>query len=587
MCHRNRNRLFFILLWGVLSVVLQSVGRFHFYHIEQYQLFLFDKTYVFSTLRKVGGLSLLSYEFLAQFFIYPYAGALITSTLLTLTGVSVYLLLRRIDRDSMFVYILSLLPVFSLLFIQLDFNYIMQGTVAYLMASVSLYVYWKFGSVRWKLAYSVLCTFLLFWWGGPVAVLFAMTVAVRELFSKSAQGFLLLIPCAEAFLLAYLSVRYAFVGEYRFAILPDLYYQKSLVPSGLLLYMSWISLWLGMVATVLLRSRCKSWSGKKGIAGIAVQVILSGFILFYGIRAYGDRRSLKFKEMEYYNRCGRFDKIIDMNRGAVSNYLYLCFLNLSLAKKGELADRLFTFDQKGPQSLFIPMNNSHMSSMLLCDIYYAIGHTGAAMNMAFEANISSPGHRTGRMLQRLVETNLIYGEYAVAEKYIALLEKSFYYRSWAREMRRYLYNEKAVNGNPEFEKRRKSLPENDFLFSAQLQDRELIALSVSNPENRTPIEYVGAMYLLMKNMDLFKGLIDTYWGTEVLSALPLSFQEAVIVLNENDSASWEERGVSRAVIMRFEQFKKFVLENKNNPRPADFVKKSYGDTYWYYFMFKQ
>lgn len=583
---RNKNILFFILLWLILSVFLQSVYKFHFYHIEQYQLFLFDNGYVFSTLKKVGGLSLLLYEFLAQFFIYPYAGALITSTLLTVTGFLIHIVLRRIDKDSIFVYLWSLLPVFSLLFIQLDFNYFMQGTIAYLMALLLLYAYWKLGNIRWRLGYAVLAAFFLFWWGGSVAVLFVISIFVKELCSGLSRSYLFLIPCAEVLLLACLSVRYAFIGEYRFAVLPDMYYQKSLIPSGLLLYSSWILFPLGMIATYFLRSK-KTGSGKKRYAGIVVQVILAGFAFFYGVKMYGDQRSIRFKEMEYYCRNKQFDKIIEMNKGDVSNYLYLCFLNLSLAEKGELADRMFTFDQKGPQSLFIPMSNSHMSSMLLCDIYYTIGHTGAAMNMAFEANIGSPGHRTGRMLQRLIETNLIYGEYAVAEKYIALLEKSFYYRDWAGGMRRYLYDDEEVGRNPAFEKRRKSLPKEDFLFSAQLQDKELISLSVSNPENRTPIAYAGAMYLLMKNLDLFKELVDKYRGTEVLPVLPLSFQEAVIILNENDSGSWREKGVSQPVITRFEQYKKFILENKNKPRLADFVKKSYGDTYWYYFMFKQ
>ena len=583
---RNKNILFFILLWLILSVFLQSVYKFHFYHIEQYQLFLFDNDYVFSTLKKAGGLSLLLYEFLAQFFIYPYAGALITSTLLTVTGFLIHIILRRIDKDSTFVYLWSLLPVFSLLFIQLDFNYFMQGTIAYLMALLLLYAYWKLGNIRWRLGYAVLAAFFLFWWGGSVAVLFVISIFVKELCSGPSRSYLFLIPCAEVLLLACLSVRYAFIGEYRFAVLPDMYYQKSLIPSGLLLYSSWILLPLGMIATYLLRSK-KTGSGKKRYAGIVMQVILAGFAFFYGVKMYGDQRSIRFKEMEYYCRNKQFDQIIEMNKGDVSNYLYLCFLNLSLAEKGELADKMFTFDQKGPQSLFIPMSNSHMSSMLLCDIYYTIGHTGAAMNMAFEANIGSPGHRTGRMLQRLVETNLIYGEYAVAEKYIALLEKSFYYRDWAGGMRRYLYDDEEVGRNPAFEKRRKSLPKEDFLFSAQLQDKELISLSVSNPENRTPIAYAGAMYLLMKNLDLFKELVDKYRGTEVLPVLPLSFQEAVIILNENDSGSWLEKGVSQPVITRFEQYKKFILENKNKPRLADFVKKSYGDTYWYYFMFKQ
>jgi hypothetical protein len=578
--------VFFILLWLILSVFLQSVYRFHFYHIEQYRLFLFDGDYLFSALQKTGGLSLLIGEFLTQFFIYPYAGALITSVLPAGAGVLLRIIFRRMDGGLTGGYLRSLLPVFSLLFIQLDFNYFIQGTVAYLMALLCLCVYGKIGNVRGRAAYAVLSAFLLFWWGGSVAVLFVISVFAGEWLSAPSRCRLFLVPCAEVLLLAFLSVRYAFVGEYRFALLPDMYYQEALKPPGILLYMPWILLPLSMAAGRLLRS-VKTRGGKKRYAGILLRTVLAGSAFFYGLEAYGDRRSLKFKEMEYHCRNRRFDRIIEMNRGEISNYLYLCFLNLALAEKGELAGRMFTFDQKGPQSLFIPMNNSHVSSMLLCDIYYAIGHTGAAMQMAFEANVGSPGHRTGRMLQRLVETNLICGEYAVAEKYIALLEKSLYYRNWAKGMRRYLGDDEAVSRNPELGKRRRSLPAANFLFSAQPRDRDLISLSVSNPDNRTAIEYAGAMYLLMKQSTLFGELIDKYLGTEALPGLPLSFQEAVIVLNENDPASWREKGVSRPVIARFEQYKRFILENRNKPRVADYVKKSFGDTYWYYFMFKQ
>lgn len=575
----------FLLLWLLLLIFLQWRYEFHFYHIEQYQLFLFDGEYIFSTLMKTGGVSLLLSDFFAQFFMYPFAGAFITSFLLMLTGVLTYRCLRRVDKDSNFIYLFSFVPVLSLLCMHFDFNYFLQGTVAYLTALLFFNLYFLFRSLRGRVAYSMIATLLLFQLCGPVAGLFAVVVFIKELFEQPRTCYLFLLPCLEVFFLAYMSVRLNWIGEYRFALLPDMYYHRSLEPQRTI-YFSWIALPLVVAAVSWLRTK-NALSGKKRKFGWAFQLLASIALFGWSIHQYGEARSLKYKEMEYYLRTKQYDRIIEMNQGRVSNYLYGCLLNLSLAEKGELADRMFTFEQNGPMSLFIQMNNTHVATTLLSDIYYTAGHTGGAMMMAFEANMSCPGFRSGRTLQRLVETNLIYGEHAVAEKYVNMLAKSLYYRSWAKDMRQYLYDDEAIRRNPAFDKRIKSLPKENFLFTAQILDWELLCLSESNPENRTAMEYAGSMYLLMKNMNLFKNFIDTYYGTEVLPTLPLSFQEAVIVMYESEPASWKERGISDAVIARFEQYKKFILEHKNKPRLAEFVKKTYGDTYWYYFMFKQ
>ncbi len=582
---KHKKILLCLLLWLILSFFLQVIYKFHFFHIEQYQLFLFDSDYLRANMMKVGGFALLISEFLLQFFIYPYAGALVTSLLLTLVGALTFRLIKRIDPDSGLIYLLSLLPVLSLLFMHFDFNYFTQGTVSYLLMLFLFNLFFLFKDIVIRLVYSVVAVFILFYLCGSVAVLLALLVFVKEFFENLRKSLLFLIPCAEAVLLACLSVQFGVIGEYRLALLPDLYFQFSLTPPSII-YLSWIIFPFVIAAAYLLRSK-KRLIGKKKIIGLCIQFLTIGAVCFWGVNHYGDFRSLKYKEMEYYYRTKQFDKIIDMNKGRITNYLYGCLLNLSLAKKGELADRVFTFEQNGPQSLLLRMNNTYLSTVLLCDIYYTIGHTGGAMNMAFEANISVPGYQSGRMLQYLIETNLIYGEYPVAEKYIAILEKSFYYSDWAKGMRRYLYNEDEVRKNPEFNTRRKSLSKEDFLFTAELSDKEFSRLFESNPENRTLIEYMGSMYLLMKNLNLFNGLIDKYYGTEILPVLPLSFQEAVIVMTESDAGSWKEQGVSEAVIVRFEQYRKLILENKNRPNLPELVKKMYGDTYWYYFMFKK
>ena len=72
----------------------------------------------------------------------------------------------------------------------------------------------------------------------------------------------------------------------------------------------------------------------------------------------------------------------------------------------------------------VAWNKSTTISALLSDVYFTMGNVAAAQEMAFESNIGALCDGNPRMTQRLVQTNLIYGAYPVAEKYIAVLENT-------------------------------------------------------------------------------------------------------------------------------------------------------------------
>jgi hypothetical protein len=57
---------------------------------------------------------------------------------------------------------------------------------------------------------------------------------------------------------------------------------------------------------------------------------------------------------------------------------------------------------------------------------------------------------SGRELSRLVETNLITGQYEVALKYISLLEHTLFYRSWAKQMRQLATNPELIKRSPKY-----------------------------------------------------------------------------------------------------------------------------------------
>ena len=120
---RYKQILFSLILFVLLGGFLQITSKFHFFYIEQLQLFQFSGDYLADKISNPGGLSLIIGEFLTQFFITPYAGPFIIAATLTSIGLTMRAIIRQINPDKE-LFLLYLLPVLSLLLIQYDFNYL-------------------------------------------------------------------------------------------------------------------------------------------------------------------------------------------------------------------------------------------------------------------------------------------------------------------------------------------------------------------------------------------------------------------------------------------------------------------------------
>ena len=85
--------LLYTLLFGVAVLLFFGLAYPHHLHYqEQYQLFLFDSTYVWEIVKLPGGLADLLGRFCTQFFLFAWVGALIIALLLS----AVQLLIHRL-----------------------------------------------------------------------------------------------------------------------------------------------------------------------------------------------------------------------------------------------------------------------------------------------------------------------------------------------------------------------------------------------------------------------------------------------------------------------------------------------------------
>ena len=576
---------FWLIVFGALFAFLQMCFEYHFYYIEQSQLFLFSEAYIRNKLLLPGGFSMLVAEFLVQFFIRPYVGALVTAVLLTGVGVCTAGIVKRIAPVSG-LFILYVLPMLALLFMHFDFNYRVQGTVCYLMMMALLCGYMRIRNDLFRLVAGCVLVPVLFWLAGSIAVLFAGMVCLFEGLRKTPKWYISLIGVAEVLLLGVGTVYFSLMGEYRWVFGPDLYYHYTLHPKEIIYY-SWICLPLVFLVAFFIRNK-NSLSGKKWRAGISciAQLAMIAAVLWWGMPKYSDAKTLKLKKLDYFARTEQWDKTIEECKGKLTNFLYMCHLNMALANKGELSDKMFNFDQRGPQGLLVQWNKSENISCMLSDIYFTMGATASSQEMAFEGYVSAMEDGNPRMLKRLVQTNLIYGTYPVAEKYISILEKTYAYRDWAQSQRKYLYNDEVVESDPILGTRRRMLPDRNSLAMIKGLAGDLALFLEKGPANSAALQYLGAMYLLAKDLEGFKALVEKYYGTEFLPVLPVHFQEAVIVMSEKEPDYWKRFNVSETTVARFADYKKQVLANRNNSAIAGLLNRSYGNTYWFYFMFK-
>lgn len=262
--------------------------------------------------------------------------------------------------------------------------------------------------------------------------------------------------------------------------------------------------------------------------------------------------------------------------GHTADYGKLTRLNLALAETGQLADKAFHYTQAGSDGIFIPWAQTVETGELLSDIYWSMGHVAYAQRMAMETTVLDDGDYNPDMMKRLIETNLVFGAYDVARKYIAILEKDKSFRKAAASYRRFLDDDEAIEADPVLGPKRKCIPDKDFISLVRGIDEDLKDIIRANPSHHNTIEYLGIIYLLDCEMDKFKEVLDEFYGTEALPVLPVSFSEAACMLSEIDRGYWRQVGVSQDLYKRYREFTKRL----GTGLPMDKFK----DTFWYYIM---
>ena len=557
----------------LLFLVFQQQCAYDFFYAEQLRSFLFSEAYAQQVLAQPGGALEYVASFLVQFYVYDYVGPLVTSVLF-------FLLVWLCDKWLGKLNLASLAPVASVLLgglfiiLELDMEYRTEGTLAVVLCLAILNLYACIPSLKLRLGIMAIAIPWLYWIMGPAVLALSACVCLLETGNRNYVAWFLLLwgVCPLAF--------WWFMGdcgEARIVFLPDAYYNPHLEPK-MKLYYPWMLFLIFSAFGCVWRLfgtplSFKKWTPIIDVLQVGVAIFCCAYLFNLAHGAY----STQLKRLECYRIRGEWDNILSEELLSSRNDLHACYQNLALAQKGVLADSLFHYPQCPPNGLVIDWKGSRQQSDLLSDVFWLQGNVALSQKMAFDAVYFDKYFMHPRLMLRLVETNLVYGEYDVAEKYIRLCEQSHYYADKAREYRKYLPKAGQDCLEGELLEKRKCLPiSEDAILSNYYKDIQHVVSG--HPGYQPALHYLGCKLLLDNNLEVFKYFIENMCDIEQLKPMPLHFQEALLMIYEEDEC--KQYGVSEQVIARYKDFKEKIAQVKNRDDIASIYRAGYGKTFW-------
>ncbi|MCR4559043.1 MAG: DUF6057 family protein [Bacteroidales bacterium] len=546
------------LKYGITGVLFVATfvfwGFFHpellFYH-EYYQMFLTTSDYFFERLFFVGGLADYLGEFITQFFYYPLLGAALLAVLYACFQLLTYRSFKIFGVDDNF-YPLTFLPVVSLWFFMGNENLLLNFFMAVFIAVLTFTLTEKIKLFVIKPIIVIILYYLI----GPMALITALMYALRGFKENKVLAVLTVLSLpVEAWLFsrsAEFPTKSYFVGiDYiRFPF-------KS--------YGHLIMLLISPLLPYLLSLYKKEFSKKKCyIAALIVTVFASVMISMstskvavQTIKMYSLIYNQKWDEaIEYY------DKVRTAN-----SYSVQC-LNLALAQKGLLTEKMFHYYQPGILALISDFQTDMFTSLISGEVFFRLGAFNVAQRYAFECQENIANFRySAKLFYRLAETAILNEEVTVAKKYLLPLTKTLFYRDKAREYIEFLYWGGSYRNIPEFAAKNLIKLEQDGAQEELNASVIFKNLLVKNPHNFLALQYYSAFALLTMNVESLGSVLNLFSVNKV-KELPKHIQEALLYsyYEHNKNLKNLPKVISPGVVLAFE-------------------KKNIEDTFWKYIIF--
>jgi hypothetical protein len=588
--------LFFLFFYLYLLVwVNPSVS----YFIQQ-PVFLFEKNFLFKHLSHPGGITEYLSQFLSQFYYFPWLGALIVTLIVWLityiTGKIIISL--GLKRN---VLLLQLIPAITLIFLHGKYEYKLESSLVLLFSLTTFLYYLRVSGLKfiYKITVIFLSSVVLYYLsGGDALVLYIIMCLVLELISATnyksfiSADFLILI----ALLVPWLSARFIFYINLKQAYLhllaPEEYYIPSPVLYGLYIFYPLLVLYIKLREYFINRTQIKVLPRKliKKESLIKPEIVFE-FLLIIILTVFAVMISVKSEKklidkVKYLAYNEEWEKLLELVKDNNPDNRIISFhTNRALFHTGKLACDLFEYSQNfGKYGLLMEGILDIAYLMDNSDLYFDMGHIGAAQHWAYEAQTKY--ENSPRVLKRLALTNIINGDFGAAKSILRILKKSILHKKWAGHYLLCIDDPLKLEEDSLVQMKRNIQPRDDFFISDILDPkRDLQYILEENIHNRMAFEYLMAYYLLDKDLGSFVNYMIYVYDIGY-KEIPKNYEEALlfyISLRDAKRIDLERYKLKRNTLERYRDYAGIILKNNRSMEAAEAeLNKYHGNTYWYY-----
>jgi hypothetical protein len=545
------------------------------------QLFLWAKNSFFSYIHKPAFLSSFIGDFITQFYLFKGLGPL----LITIILFFYWLLFKKIAYSIFKVqnfFFLSFIPVAIVTSLLFYISYFITSVISYLLCFIFFILYTRLSNTIWqKIIGIVFLPFVYYLIGGYVFV-YVLFIALYEFFITNKKQVYIYV-----FILLLSSLSVAFFSHYIFLFTIE---QSFFYPS--LLEKKWQMLLLLSVITPLLLVIIKIVLAKikiKSNLSAVIQFIVLFLICFKLFDFVVDPMQENILALDHEANKGNWSKVYSLSeKYKMRNNISAYYTNLALLQTDQLPEKLMETYQPESKGLFIPVSpaENYMTITFSNEAYYLLGDVNSSQHAALLAMIFSPKTQSSRLLKRLIEINIINGEYAVAEKYINILSKTWFYHNWAEDKRKFLYNENECRKASWIVEKRQQLITVDTIKRSNEYEETLQLLITSHPQNKKVLDYLLCYYLLNKDVNDFYNLYEKY-RSKISDKIPSVYQQALMIHLAATKASddiWKTFKFDKTLA---DKFISYTNDYQNSGGNGTLLKENFEKTYWFYYHFAQ
>ncbi len=578
--------LLLIYFWKWIDPVLVE--------FKQHPIFLFNTRFLSDYLVLPGGISEYISLFISQFFHYSIPGAIIIAAIFYL----ILLLTRRLLSvffPADIVFILQFLPLLFLIHLHSQYSHTLRPDIIIIISLLFTLTYNYFinKGLIFRISVFILCSILLaFLFGGISLLLFSVLVVLLEIKNRKNKYILLVIiyvaitpvlPFLIGIHSPYMNVEKAFFDMF----LTGRNYQPYITLYALFLFYPVVIL-AGIIITGIARTGryFSEMNREKRLVTAIIQTVIPVGFLLLTLRLSYNNNDKAFVEFQYFAEQEDWESILEKGEMLPhEDRLVLFQLNRALYHSGRLLDDLFVYRQIwGQDGLILTRYYNSRILMPISDYYFDLGYIKESLHWAYEA--LTKYELDPVVLKRIALSNLILGEYKIAEKFLKILSKSVIHKKWANKYLKYLNNEDFIESELFIREKRDLMPKRDYYAHKDDPEIDLYNLLEVNEKNKMAFEYFIANSLLRHNIGfVIKSL--HYLSELNYDKIPRHIEEAILIyilFQNGENVQLKPYKISRLTAENFNRYNDILYNKHNNNLKAaqHDLAKYFSNTFWYY-----